>query len=148
MSMKDFGAAIADCRTADRLQTLTPSPKTLLRLAKCQMSLSLIDGAIVTLRRLHSIDPDNHSVNILMQKTSEIFSLMKSSLAARTRKDWATASKLIDSCVILMNGIDGTVVPAKWKRWMAEFELGRGDVDLAAKIARSVHAVIAGSLRD
>lgn len=135
MAMKRFRPALDDCQQAATLQSSSPSAKTLLRLARCQLALGSATPASSTLRTVLSLEPTNAQAAQLKSKISELESHLKTFDAARGKKDWGLARLALDKC---LNGIEGEgeEIPTEWKVWRLEMELAKGNLDTANSAAK------------
>ena len=70
--MKNFGSALEDCQQAATLQPTSPSPKTLVRLAQCQLVVDSPTSALSTLCSALSIEPSNESALQLQKEALEL----------------------------------------------------------------------------
>ncbi|KAI0708149.1 protein prenylyltransferase [Fomitopsis betulina] len=135
MALKRFKPALADCQQAASLQSAAPSPKTLIRLARCQLSTGSTAPALSTIRSVLAIDLPNASAIQLQKKVLELEAHLRNFEGAKERKDWAMARLALDKCV---QGIEaeGGDIPVQWRLSRIELELARGNWD-AAGIAAS-----------
>lgn len=137
MALKRFKPALADCQQAAILQSSSPSPKTLVRLARCQLSTGSTEPALSTLRTVLSLEPDNAGAMQLQKKVLELEAHLRNFEGARIRKEWGMARIALDKCC---QGIDaeGGDVPIQWRLWRVELELARGNWDAAGTAAKYV----------
>ncbi len=134
MALNDFESALADCRRAAGLQNADPSPKTLLRLAKCQFGVGSPSPALSTLRLLLSIEPSNAAAQELQKKASNLLVLIRGFHKAKKNKDWTTALSILhESQQSLKTERPGA--PIKWSGWRIEIEMMMGDWISASGIA-------------
>lgn len=148
MALKRFKPALADCQQAASLQSAAPSPKTLIRLARCQLSTGSTAPALSTIRSVLAIDLPNASAIQLQKKVLELEAHLRNFEGAKERKDWAMARLALDKCV---QGIEaeGGDIPVQWRLSRIELELARGNWDAAGIAARCVsplHCWLARSL--
>src|SRR5882672_6748187 len=87
MALKRFRPALEDCQSAATLQSASPSPKTLLRLAKCQFSTGSFSPALSTIRTLLDVDPKNSQALLLRDKVQQLESHVGTCEDARRKKD-------------------------------------------------------------
>ena len=59
MALKRFRPALENCQMASTLQAYSPSSKTLLRLARCQLALGSTKPALSTIRSVLALEPTN-----------------------------------------------------------------------------------------
>lgn len=137
MALKRFKPALADCQQAAFLQSAAPSPKTLIRLARCQLSTGSTAPALSTIRSVLAIDPKNASALQLQKKVLELEAHLRNFESAKERKDWAMARLALDKCV---QGIEaeGGDIPVQWRLSRIELELARGNWGAAGIAARCV----------
>ncbi|KAH8111741.1 hypothetical protein DFH11DRAFT_1611609 [Phellopilus nigrolimitatus] len=133
MALKRFKPALADCQKAATLQADSPSPKTLIRLARCQLAVGSPTPALSVLREALALDPGNAAAKQLQAKVLELEAHLRNFEGARTKKDWAMARLALDKCVQAIEGEAGDA-PSEWRCWRIELELARGNWD-AANIA-------------
>lgn len=132
MALKRFRRALDDCQLAASLQSAAPSPKTLLRLARCQAALGLATPALST---LNAIEPQDDAVIALRRKVNELEGHLRNFDAARKKKDWGMARLSLEKCT---QGIEaeGEEVPTDWRIWRVELELAKGNWDAANQYAK------------
>jgi DnaJ family protein C protein 7 len=135
MSLKRFRPALEDCQLAASLQSAAPSPKTLLRLGRCQLALGTSAAALSTIRAVLSIEPKNAAAIQLRDKVQLLEGHVRNLDAARKRKDWGLARLALDKCMQSIEG-EGTEVPTEWRIWRIELELCRGNWDAANVAAK------------
>ncbi|KAI8990397.1 hypothetical protein BD414DRAFT_299017 [Trametes punicea] len=131
MALKRFKPALSDCQQAATLQSEQPSPKTLVRLARCQLSTGSTAPALSTLRTALSIDPKNDAALKLQQKVLELEAHLRSLEGARSRKEWGMARLALDRCMQVIEG-EGGDVPVQWRLWKVEHEIARKNWDAAS----------------
>ncbi|TFK37408.1 hypothetical protein BDQ12DRAFT_705873 [Crucibulum laeve] len=134
MAIKRFRLALEDCQMAASLQSASPSPKTLLRLARCQLALGSSTPASSTIRSILSIEPRNTQAIQLRDKIQVLENHVKTFETARGRKDWGLARLALDKCLQAIEG-EGGEIPAEWRIWRIELELARGNWDAANSAA-------------
>lgn len=137
IGIKRFRPALDDCQLAATLQAASPAPKTLIRLARCQLALGSSTPALSTLRTVFAIDPKNSAALQLQTKVLELEGHLRNFEAARGRKDWGLARLALDKC---LQGIEaeGAEVPTEWRVSRVELELARGNWDAANSSAKYV----------
>jgi len=135
MALKRFKPALADCQQAAALQSDSPSPKTLIRLARCQLSTGSTAPALSTLRTVLAIDVANSSALQLQKKVLELEAHLRHFEDAKDRKDWAMARLALGKCVQTIEA-EGGDIPTQWRLSRIQLELARGNWD-AAGIAAS-----------
>jgi DnaJ homolog subfamily C member 7 len=133
MAIKKFRPALEDCQQANFLQSASPAPKTLIRLARCQLALGASASSLSTLRSALSIDPTNASALQLQEKVLELEGHLRNFEGAKKRKDWGMARLALDKCLQGIEG-EGGEIPTEWRLWRVELELTRGNFE-AANIA-------------
>jgi DnaJ homolog subfamily C member 7 len=144
MALKRFKSALADCQTAASLQAASPSPKTLLRLARCQHALGEVAGASSTLRALLEIEPNNLPARELRQRVDELATHLANFERARADKSWGMARLALDQCIQRIEG----GAPTQWRLWKIELELVRGNWESAYNAAKYVLGYHAGPCID
>ena len=135
MAMKRFRPALEDCQMAATLQCASPAPKTLLRLAKCQLAVGSSSPALSTIRTLLAVDPKNSQALLLRDKVEQLEAHVKNFEQARQKKDWALARLALDKCLQAIEG-EGGDVPPEWRHWRIEMELSKGNWDAANVAAK------------
>ena len=141
MALKRFKPALADCQQAASLQSDTPSPKTLIRLARCQLSTGSTAPALSTIRSVLAIDLKNAPALQLQKKVLELEAHLRNFEGAKERKDWAMARLALDKCVQSMEA-EGGDIPFQWRLSRIELELARGNWDAAGIAARCAIIVV------
>ncbi|KAF4569510.1 hypothetical protein EYR40_008485 [Pleurotus pulmonarius] len=133
MAMKRFRPALQDCQAALALQSSTPPPpsKTLIRLAKCQLALGLVEPALSTLRPVISSEPSNVAAIQLQRQITQLESHLKTFERSRADSNWGMARLALDKCFQGIEG-EGGEVPADWRLWKTELELARGALEVAS----------------
>lgn len=130
MALKRFKPALADCQQAASLQTESPSAKTLIRLARCQMALGSTTAALSTIRAVLDLEPTNSVALQLQKKISQLENHQANYLASMKKKEWALARLALDQCLQGIEG-EGGEIPLEWRIWRIELELARGNWDRA-----------------
>ena len=133
MALKRFRPALADCQQAAALQFEDPSPKTLIRLARCQLALGESKLAATTLRTVLSLEPSNAAALQLQTKVNELEAHLNTFEKAKQQKIWGVCRLALDKCLQSVEG-EGGEVPTQWRLWRVELELARANWD-AANIA-------------
>ncbi|KAG9224204.1 hypothetical protein CCMSSC00406_0004703 [Pleurotus cornucopiae] len=133
MAMKRFRPALQDCQVALALQSSTPPPpsKTLIRLAKCQLALGLVEPALSTLRPVISSEPSNVAAIQLQRQITQLESHLRTFEKSRADSNWGMARLALDKCFQGIEG-EGGEVPADWRLWKTELELARGALEVAS----------------
>ncbi|PCH36519.1 protein prenylyltransferase [Wolfiporia cocos MD-104 SS10] len=134
MALKRFKPALADCQQAANLQSASPSPKTLIRLARCQLSTGSTAPALSTLRTVLSIEPANSAALQLQKKVLELEAHLRNLDSAKQRKDWGMARLALDKCVQAIEA-EGGDIPSQWRLSRVELELARGNWTAASSAA-------------
>jgi len=146
MALKRFRPALEDCQVAASIQSASPSPKTLLRLARCQLALGSSTPALSTIRIILTIEPKNLQAIQLKDKVQLLENHVKNFENARKKQDWALARLALDKCLQAIEG-EGGDVPAEWRYWRVELELSRGCWDAANNAAKyGIHFLSASQL--
>lgn len=135
MALKRFKPALTDCQQAANLQSAVPSPKTLIRLARCQLSTGSTAPALSTLRTVLALDNRNAAALQLQKKVLELEAHLRNFEGARSRKDWGMARLALDKCVQAIE-TEGGDIPIQWRLNRVQLEVARGNWD-AAGIAAS-----------
>jgi DnaJ family protein C protein 7 len=135
MALKKFKPALADCQQAASLQSSSPSTKTLIRLARCQLALASSVAALSTLRTVLELEPRNASAIQLQSKISELNSHISYYQTAKAKKDWGMARLALDKCLQSIEG-EGGDIPVEWRLWRIELELVRSNWDSANVAAK------------
>ncbi|OSD00025.1 protein prenylyltransferase [Trametes coccinea BRFM310] len=131
MALKRFRPALSDCQQAASLQSENPSPKTLVRLARCQLSTGSTAPALSTLRSVLAIDPKNDAALKLQQRVLELEAHLRNLEGARNRKEWGMARIALDKCMQVIEN-EGGDVPIQWRLWKVEHEIARKNWDAAS----------------
>lgn len=140
MALKRFKPALIDCQQAAHLQSASPSVKTLVRLARCQLSTGSTAPALSTLRSALSIEPKNEAAIQLQRKVEQLEKHLRNHDISRKKKDWGMARLSLDQCIQSIEA-EGGDIPIQWRIWRVEMELARGNWDaasIAAKCALSL----------
>ncbi len=135
MALKRFKPALADCQQAATLQSDAPQPKTLIRLARCQLSTGSTAPALSTLRSVLTIEPKNSAALALQTKVPELEAHLRNLEGARDRRDWGMARLALDKCVQVIDG-EGGDVPSQWRLWRIEIEIAKKNWDAASMAAK------------
>ncbi|TFK48414.1 protein prenylyltransferase [Heliocybe sulcata] len=130
MALKRFRPALADCQQAATLQSASPSAKTLVRLARCQLAIGSPTPALSTLRSALEAEPGNAAALQLQEKVLELEAHVRNFDGARARKDWGMARLALDKCFQGIEG-EGGDTPTEWRLWRVELELARSNWDAA-----------------
>lgn len=133
MALKKFRAALSDCQQAANLQSTSPQPKTLIRLARCQLALGSPTPALSTLRATLAIEPINSAALQLQEKVLELEAHLRNFEGAKGRREWGMARLALDKCLQGIEG-EGGEIPTEWRLWRVELDLTRGAWE-AANIA-------------
>jgi len=141
MGIKKFRPALEDCQQAAALQSASPSPKTLIRLARCQLAIGSPTPALSTLRSALSIDPKNAAALQLQEKVLELEAHLRNFDGAKRKKQWGMARLALDKCLQGIEG-EGGEIPTEWRLWRVELELTRGNFEAANIAAKSVGPVL------
>ncbi|CDO68768.1 hypothetical protein BN946_scf184989.g34 [Trametes cinnabarina] len=131
MALKRFKPALGDCQQAASLQSANPSPKTLVRLARCQLSTGSTAPALSTLRSVLALDPKNDAALKLQQRVLELEAHLRNLDGARSRKEWGMARIALDKCMQVIEN-EGGDVPIQWRLWKVEHEIARKNWDAAS----------------
>lgn len=122
MALKKFRPALADCQAAATLQSASPSPKTLIRLARCQLALGSAQPALSTLRSVLAIEPGNAAALQLETKVLELEAHLRNFETAKGKKEWGMARLALDKCLQGIEG-EGGEIPIEWRVWRVELEV-------------------------
>jgi DnaJ family protein C protein 7 len=137
MAIKKFRPALEDCQQAAAFQSASPAPKTLIRLARCQLATGSPTPALSTLRSVLSIDPTNAAALQLQEKVLELEAHLRNFEGAKRKKEWGMARLALDKCLQGIEG-EGGEIPTEWRLWRVELELTRGNLETANLAAKSV----------
>jgi DnaJ family protein C protein 7 len=119
MALKRFAPALSDCQTAASLQSASPVPKTLIRLARCHLALGDIPACLAALRDL----PDSIPSVVEVRKRAESLELhLQRFRDAREKNEWGAARLALEQAV---DAVEGDV-PVTWRCWRVECEVARG----------------------
>jgi len=135
MAIKRFRPALDDCQHAAALQS-SSSPKTLLRLARCQFALGSLIAASSTIKDILAADPAlAPAVAQLRDKVKSLERHVANFDAAREKKEWGLARLALDKCVQAIES-EGGEIPEEWRINKAELELARGNWEGASMAAK------------
>ena len=135
MALKRFKPALADCQQAASLQSDNPVPKTLVRLARCQLAIGEATPALSVVRQVLAIEPNNTAAKQVQAKALELEAHLRNFEGAKKRKDWALARLALEKCSQTIEGESGDV-PSEWRCWRIELELARGNWEAANVAAK------------
>ena len=135
MALKRFRPALEDCQVAATLQAPSPSSKTLLRLARCQLALGSSTPALSTIRSVLALEPTNAQAVQLRDKVQALENHVRNFEGARKKKEWGLARLCLDKCLQAIEG-EGGDIPDEWRIWRVELELTRGNWDAANNAAK------------
>ncbi|KAF8270650.1 TPR-like protein [Lactarius quietus] len=139
IAIKRFRSALADCQLASTLQAAASTdgaapPKTLLRLARCQLALAQTTAALSTLRAVLAAEPDSVPAAQMHARALELEAHTRNLMAARQRREWGMARIALDRCLQVIEA-EGSEIPTEWRQWRVELELARGNWDGANSAA-------------
>lgn len=134
MALKRYKAALDDCQAAAALQRENPSPKTLLRLARCQVALGQPSQARTTIGALLDIDPNNTQAIQLRQKAALLQDHLDRYRKSANSGEWIMARLALENAESLVDGS----IPIEWRCWKIDIEIRRGRWDAATSAARFV----------
>lgn len=138
MATKQFSKALQDCQTTASLQSSNPQPKTLARLAKCQIALGHTDQASQTLsiaKNMPGIESATlNSVLTDLSKLDRIANHLASIQKARKDESWSMVLFGLDA---LSKEVDTEPLP--WKLLRVEATVSKGKYDEAAHLATYVN---------
>ena len=137
MSLKRFKPALGDCQQAASLQSDSPSPKTLVRLARCQLSTGSTAPALSTLRSVLAIEAKNAAALQLQTKVLELEAHLRNFEGSRDRQDWGMARLALDKCMQVIES-EGGDIPIQWRLWRVEVEIAKKNWDAASMAAKCV----------
>jgi DnaJ family protein C protein 7 len=142
IAIKRFRSALADCQLAATLQAAasaygTAPPKTLLRLARCQLALAQTTAALSTLRAVLGAEPDSAPAMQMHARALELEAHTRNLVGARQRREWGMARIALDRCLQVVEA-EGSETPTEWRQWRVEIELSRGNWDGANSAAKCV----------
>ena len=113
----------------------TAPPKTLLRLARCQLALAQTAAALSTLRAVLAAEPDSAPAMQMHSRALELEAHTRNLVAARQRKEWGMARIALDRCLQAIEA-EASEIPTEWRQWRVEIELARGNWDPANSTAK------------
>lgn len=139
IAIKRFRPALADCRLAATLQATASAggaapPKTLLRLARCQLALAQTTAALSTLRAVLAAEPGSTAAAQMHARALELEAHTRNLVASRQRREWGMARIALDRCLQVVEA-EGSETPTEWRQWRVELELARGNWDGANSAA-------------
>ncbi|KAJ7597541.1 hypothetical protein C8J56DRAFT_818164 [Mycena floridula] len=123
IALKRFRPALDDCQKAATIQsavspTRTAPPKTLLRLARCQLALGLPTPALSTISNIPGADPAASALKI---KVMDLEGHLRTLEKARKARDYSLMRLALDKCYQAIEG-DG---PLEWRLWRVELMLAQ-----------------------
>jgi DnaJ family protein C protein 7 len=119
--------------------TSAPPPKTLLRLARCQLALAQTAAALSTLREVLAAEPGNAQATQAHARALELEAHVRNLDGARRRGEWGLARIALYRCLGVVEA-EGSEIPIEWRLWRVEIELARGNWDSANSAAKYVRA--------
>ncbi|KAI0758959.1 protein prenylyltransferase [Fomes fomentarius] len=134
MALKRFKPALVDCQQAATLQADAPQAKTLVRLARCQLSTGSTAPALSTLRAVLAIDAKNAPALQLQKRVLDLEAHLRNLEGARDRKEWGMARLALDKCIQVIEG-EGGDIPIQWRLWRIELEIAKKNWDAASLAA-------------
>ncbi|KAH9074925.1 hypothetical protein EDB83DRAFT_2515802 [Lactarius deliciosus] len=131
IAVKRFRSALADCLLAATLQATSSAggaapPKTLLRLARCQLALAQTAAALSTLRAVLGVEPDSAPAAQMHARALELEAHTRNLVASRQRREWGMARIALERCLQAVEA-EGSEIPTEWRQWRVELELARGN---------------------
>jgi DnaJ family protein C protein 7 len=135
IALRRFRPALEDCQVAASLQSSSPSPKTLLRLARCQLALGSSTPALSTIGSILTIEPNNTQAVQLRDVAHQLENHVKDVEQARQKKNWVLSQYSLNKCLDTIEGKGGEV-PLEWRYWQVELELIRGNWEAADKATK------------
>lgn len=127
---------------AATIQASSPSSKTLLRLARCQLALGSTTPALSTIRTILALEPANTQAMQLRGKVQALEHHVHNFESARKKKEWGLARLCLDKCLNAIEG-EGGDIPDEWRIWRVELELCRGNWESANNAAKYVFFFLA-----
>ncbi|KAL8277416.1 hypothetical protein RQP46_010138 [Phenoliferia psychrophenolica] len=123
MAAKQFSRALEDCLKAAQLQSASPQPKTLLRLARCQLALGLVVQAQQTLDQLLPLDA-SQQVMQERARAARIAVHVQNVKRELAKGDWSMVLLGVDAAA---REVDET--PREWRLWKVEALVGKKRYD-------------------
>lgn len=133
MAIKRFTSACDDCQRAAKLQP-TPTAKTLVRLAKCQLALGGYTATLSTVERVFAIDPNDQAARKLEAGAKVMRDHVARYHDAMEGKDYSMARLALEAAGKECEGD----IPIDWRCWRVRLDLARGQLNAASQAARSV----------
>lgn len=131
MQLKLYKSALEDCQIAASLQQANPQPKTLLRLARCQVAIGQPTQARTTLNNILAIDSNNTEALKLRQKANLLQDHLERYQKSAAAGEWVMARLALENAEAL---IDGSI-PVEWRVWKIQIEIRRRRFDAATSAA-------------
>lgn len=131
MQIKHFRSALDDCQLAAQLQKDSPQPKTLLRLARCQVALGQPSQARTTLNTLLALDSTNTEALKLRQKANLLQDHLERYQKNAAAGEWVLARLALENAEALVDGS----IPVEWRVWKINIEIRRRRFDSATSAA-------------
>ena len=145
MAIKHYRSALEDCQNAAQLQSSSPQPKTLLRLARCHLALGQSSQALSTVNSVLSIEPNNTDAVSLRQKVNTLHTHIERYHQAVEGAEWSIARLALENAEKFVDGS----IPIEWRCWKIDIEIRPRRWDAATSAARCVlsscgHGAFAG----
>jgi len=142
IAVKRFRFALADCLLAATQQATASAggaapPKTLLRLARCQLALAQTAAALSTLRAVLAAEPDSAPAAQMHARALELEAHTRNLVGSRQRREWGMARIALERCIKAVEA-EGSEIPTEWRQWRVELELARGNWEGANNAAKCV----------
>lgn len=137
MALKLFRHALTDCQTAAHLQSSSPSPKTLVRLAKCYLALGSPNPALSAVREALAVESNNPAAKEVERSALRMDMDLSRFLAAKSKREWSLARLALDQAARECEGSE----PIEWRCWRIEMELAKGKLEQAMLAAKCVLSI-------
>ena len=137
MAIKRFRSALADCELAEALQVTesadgAATPKTLMRLARCQLALAQTEAALSTLRTVFAAEPTSAPAAEMHTRALELQVYMRNLVVWRERGEWSMARIELEKCLHAIEA-EGNEIPIEWRQWRVDIK--RDSTNSAAEYA-------------
>lgn len=130
MALKRYNLALQDCQKAAAIQAGAPQPKTLSRLARCQIALGQIDDASRTIAEVLQLEANNASALADRARIEKIRADITNVEREKSKKEWTYVLYGLDS---LEKEVDSFPLP--WRVTKVEALLGKRRLEDASSLA-------------
>ncbi|KZO92835.1 TPR-like protein [Calocera viscosa TUFC12733] len=130
IAQKRFAPALADCQRAHSLQSASPSAKTLLRLAKCQLALGDTAAALSSVGQVLTLVPGEKSAKEMEARIGRVDQHLQRFQQAKSKGEGTLSRISLQEAERESEGFgEGT----RWRCWRVEALISAGRLDEAAQ---------------